>query len=38
VVVLDAGRVAEVGTHDQLAARGGAYTRLLAAELEAAQA
>ena len=37
VVVLEAGRVAEVGTHDGLAARGAAYTRLLAAQLEAAR-
>jgi ATP-binding cassette subfamily C protein CydC len=37
VVVLEAGRVAEVGTHDELAARGRAYTRLLASQLEAAQ-
>ena len=30
IVVLDAGEVAEAGTHDELARRGGAYARLLA--------
>jgi ATP-binding cassette, subfamily C, bacterial CydC len=37
MVVLDAGRVAEVGTHDDLAGGGGTYTRLLASQLEAAR-
>ena len=30
IVVLDAGKVVEAGTHDELAHRGGAYARLLA--------
>jgi ATP-binding cassette subfamily C protein len=28
VVVLNAGRIAEVGTHDQLVAAGGSYSKL----------
>ncbi len=34
VVVLDDGRVAETGTHEQLLARAGAYTTLLASQLD----
>ncbi len=34
IVVMDGGRVAEQGTHEELLAKGGAYTALLAAEWE----
>jgi ABC-type glutathione transport system ATPase component len=37
VVVLDGGRVAEVGPHDELATRDGGYTRLLATQLDGAR-
>ena len=33
IVVLDAGRVAEQGTHDELLARGGIYAGLVATQL-----
>ena len=38
IVVLDRGRVAEIGTHDELLAAGGRYARLLARDVEGAPA
>ncbi|MGH8931876.1 MAG: ATP-binding cassette domain-containing protein [Egibacteraceae bacterium] len=35
VVVLTGGRVAQIGTHEELIARGGAYVELLASQLDA---
>ena len=34
IVVLDGGRVAEVGTHEELLARGGEYSRMFLAQAE----
>jgi len=33
IVVLDAGRLAEVGTHDTLLAKGGLYAQLVSRQL-----
>jgi ATP-binding cassette subfamily B protein len=38
IVVLDGGRVAEIGTHDELLASGGRYATLLAEDVEGAPA
>jgi ATP-binding cassette subfamily B protein len=37
LVVLDAGRIVEIGTHDDLLARDGAYARLYHAQTKAAE-
>ena len=36
IVVLDAGRTEEVGSHDELIARGGLYSRLVGRQMAAA--
>ena len=36
ILVIEEGRVAEVGTHDELVARGGAYARMNAIQTAAA--
>ena len=38
IVVLDEGRVAEIGSHDALLARGGLYAQLVSRQLAAAYA
>lgn len=38
IIVLDSGKIAERGTHDELLARSGAYARMWNRQLEAAQA
>jgi len=38
IVVMDGGRIVDVGTHDQLVARGGLYARLAAMQFDLAQA
>ena len=37
LVVLDAGRIVEIGTHDDLLARDGAYARLYHAQTKASE-
>lgn len=34
IVVMDAGRIIEIGTHDELVARGGLYARLAAMQFD----
>jgi len=38
IVVLDAGRVAEIGTHETLLAKGGLYAQLVSRQLASAHA
>jgi ATP-binding cassette subfamily C protein CydCD len=38
IVVLDAGRVAEIGTHEALLARGGLYAQLISRQLASTHA
>jgi len=36
IVVLDGGRIADIGTHDELVARGGLYAKLAAMQFDLA--
>ncbi len=38
IVVLDAGRVVDIGTHDELVSRGGLYARLAAMQFDVREA
>jgi ATP-binding cassette, subfamily B, bacterial len=38
IVVLDGGRVVEIGTHDALLAKGGLYARLVGRQMAGARA
>ena len=38
IVVLDAGRIVDIGTHDELVSRGGLYARLAAMQFDVHEA